>query len=35
MELCRRGARIEVLSPESVRSAVATELKNASKIYEP
>ena len=35
MELCRRGARIEVLSPESVRSAVAGELKKASEIYEP
>ena len=35
MELCRRGARIEVLSPDSLRSAVAAELKKASNIYNP
>lgn len=33
MELCRRGSRIEVLSPESLRSAVASALIQASKIY--
>ena len=33
MELCRRGARIEVLSPESLRRSVADELKKASNIY--
>ncbi|MBR6055212.1 MAG: WYL domain-containing protein [Bacteroidales bacterium] len=34
MELCRRGPRIEVLSPSSLRSAVADEHKKAAKLYE-
>ena len=34
MELCRRGPRIEVLSPASLRSAVADEHINAAKLYE-
>lgn len=34
IELCRRGARIEVLEPEEVRAAVARELRSASAIYE-
>jgi len=33
MELCRYGSRIEVLSPEDVREAVATELKKAASMY--
>ena len=33
MELCRYGNRIEVLSPEDVREAVATELKKAASMY--
>jgi len=33
MELCRYGSRIEVLSPEDVREAVASELKKAASIY--
>ena len=34
MELCKRGDRIEVLSPPSVRSRVKEELQRASAIYE-
>jgi hypothetical protein len=33
MELCRYGSRIEVLSPEDVRTAVADELKKAAAMY--
>lgn len=33
MELCRYGSRIEVLSPEDIRVAVAEELKKAADIY--
>lgn len=33
MELCRYGSRIEVLSPEDVREAVASELKKAASMY--
>lgn len=33
MEFCKHGSRIEVLSPESVRNDVATELKKAADIY--
>lgn len=33
MELCRYGSRIEVLSPEDVREAVANELKKAASMY--
>lgn len=33
MELCRHGARIEVLEPESVRRQVAEELFRAAEIY--
>ena len=34
MELCRRGSRIEVLSPDSLRSAVASSHIEAAKLYE-
>ena len=34
MELCKRGSRLEVLSPESLRQHVAEELRNALKMYE-
>ena len=34
MELCKRGSRLEVLAPESLRKQVAEELRNALKIYE-
>lgn len=34
MEFCRRGDRIEVLSPEDVRKAVAEELRKAAAIYD-
>ena len=34
MELCKRGSRLEVLSPESLRQQVIAELRNALKIYE-
>ena len=33
MEFCKYGSRIEVLSPASVRSEVASELKKAANIY--
>ena len=33
MEFCKYGSRIEVLSPEPVRNAVASELKKAADIY--
>ena len=33
MEFCRYGSRIEVLSPEDVREAVASELKKAASMY--
>ena len=33
MEFCKYGSRIEVLSPASVRSEVASELKKAAEIY--
>ncbi len=33
MEFCRRGARIEVLSPADVREAVAAELQTAAEVY--
>ena len=34
MELCKRGGRLEVLEPQSLRDAVKEELKNALKQYE-
>ena len=34
MELCKRGSRLEVLSPESLRQQVVEELRNALKMYE-
>ena len=34
MEFCRYGSRIEVLSPQQVREAVAAELKKASEMYD-
>jgi hypothetical protein len=34
MELCKRGSRLEVLSPEPLRRQVAEELRNALKMYE-
>ena len=34
MELCRRGSRIEVLSPDSLRSSVASSHIEAAKLYE-
>lgn len=34
MELCKRGSRLEVLEPQSLREAVKEELKNALKQYE-
>ena len=34
MELCKHGNRLEVLEPEALREQVATELRNALKIYE-
>ena len=34
MELCKRGSRLEVLSPESLRQQVVEELRNALKTYE-
>ena len=34
MELCRYGSRIEVISPDEVREAVAAELKKAASIYD-
>lgn len=33
MEFCKYGSRIEILSPESVRNDVATELKRAAELY--
>ena len=33
MEFCKHGRRLEVLSPESVRSAVAEQLMEAAKLY--
>jgi predicted DNA-binding transcriptional regulator YafY len=33
MEFCKHGSRLEVLSPESVRSAVAEQLTEAARIY--
>lgn len=35
MELCRHGARIEVLEPASLRAAVRDELKKTIALYEP
>lgn len=35
MELCRHGARIEVLEPASLREAVREELKKTLALYEP
>ncbi len=35
MEFCKYGSRLEILSPESIRDAVAQELKDASKLYKP
>lgn len=35
MEFCKYGSRVEVLSPEHVREAVASELKSAASIYDP
>ena len=35
MELCRRGPRIEVLEPASLRAAVRDELKKTIALYEP
>ena len=34
MELCKRGSRLEVLSPESLRQQVIAELRNALEMYE-
>ena len=34
MELCKRGSRLEVLSPEPLRRQVIDELRNALKTYE-
>lgn len=34
MEFCRYGSRIEILSPQQVREAVAAELKKASEMYD-
>jgi hypothetical protein len=34
MELCKRGSRLEVLSPEALRQQVIDELHNALKMYE-
>lgn len=34
MEFCRRGNRVEVLSPADVRKSVATELQAAAALYE-
>ena len=34
MELCKRGSRLEVLAPESLRQQVMEELRNALKMYE-
>ena len=34
MELCKRGDRLEVLEPESLRDSVKEELKKALKQYE-
>ncbi|MBR1888222.1 MAG: WYL domain-containing protein, partial [Bacteroidales bacterium] len=34
MELCKRGSRLEVLEPQSLREAVKEELKNALNQYE-
>ena len=33
MEFCKYGSRIEVLSPQSVRDEVSTELEKAAGIY--
>jgi len=33
LELCRHGARLEVVSPESLRAAVAEELSRAAALY--
>lgn len=33
MEFCRRGGRVEVISPADVREAVAAELRHAAEIY--
>jgi len=33
MEFCKHGARLEVMSPEGVRDAVATELRQAAEAY--
>ena len=34
MELCKRGSRLEVVSPEALRRQVIDELHNALKMYE-
>ena len=34
MELCKRGSRLEVMSPEPLRQQVMQELRNALKMYE-
>ena len=34
MEFCKYGSRIEVLSPQEVRDAVAAEFAKASRLYE-
>jgi predicted DNA-binding transcriptional regulator YafY len=34
MELCKRGSRLEILSPEPLRQQVMEELRNALKLYE-
>ncbi|MBE6217661.1 MAG: WYL domain-containing protein [Bacteroidales bacterium] len=33
MEFCRRGARVEVISPADVRDAVSKELREAARLY--
>ncbi len=33
MEFCRRGARVEVVAPADVREAVASELRDAARLY--
>jgi predicted DNA-binding transcriptional regulator YafY len=33
MEFCKYGSRLEVLSPQEVRDAVAEELSKAAELY--
>ena len=33
MEFCKHGGRLEVLTPDSVREAVAEELRKAVELY--